>query len=304
MGCGPLGVLGGELPVSVNLKDASTGAPCAADGAVAYTVYEQGAEDEILTGALAVFDATTGHYSANIPLSTANGFEGGNNYEVRITATVSGVALARSYNFLVVTGAQAQALGTAENSNAAVLAAVNARLHRSETTVDAALLAAVRYITSLGNFLSARTTVTLDAGDDSIGVPTDCKSVIAVAIDETVLGLMTVADYATKSDSDSAAEPEYYLPFGEFILFESDADAAYDVEVTYHKYHGSTITTLELGNEFNEAVYCLTTAYVAYGYDLDSQGDKWWRMFGAQMEGLMPKSATPGSRGYVAYTDI
>lgn len=81
------------LTFAVNTHNASTGAQTDADSAPSYRVYEDETGTPILTGTMALLDDTntTGFYSEQITLSTANGFEKGKTYNIRIAATVAGI---------------------------------------------------------------------------------------------------------------------------------------------------------------------------------------------------------------------
>lgn len=71
----------------------STGAAVDADAAPGYRVYEDESGTPLLTGSMALLDdaGTTGFYSEQIAVTTANGFEAGKCYVVRITGVVSSV---------------------------------------------------------------------------------------------------------------------------------------------------------------------------------------------------------------------
>lgn len=74
----------------------STGEAYDAGSVPTYRVYEEETGTPILTGSMALLDDsnTTGFYSEQITLSTANGFEAGKDYCIRVTATVDSVAAA------------------------------------------------------------------------------------------------------------------------------------------------------------------------------------------------------------------
>ena len=303
MGCPVFGIVGGTLTFSVNVKGADN-APQDADAVPTYKVYETEIETPIVTGAMSKMDDddTTGFYAETLTLSAGSGFEENGVYTLRIECAVGGVSLAKGYTFQCVTAGQASALGTGDGTNAAVLAQVNNRLRRSETNVDTHLRAAVKYITALGDFLTDRESLALAAGEDHVSLPTDCKAVTAVSIDDNPLGLMTSHDYEARSASDAAAEPSAYNVWDGEIRFDVVADDAYTVDVSFSKYHGDTVSTLELGAEFNEAVSCLTTAYVAWGRDLDEAGAKWSGLFDRAMAPLMPAQAQTAQQA--VYNDI
>ncbi len=103
MSCPTQCVLGQNLTFTIQAKD-SANLPVDATGSVSYKVYEDSTDTAILTGTMAKLDDdnTTGYYSEQIACTTANGFERFQSYSVRITATVSGSAVAKDYSFLCV----------------------------------------------------------------------------------------------------------------------------------------------------------------------------------------------------------
>jgi hypothetical protein len=82
------------LTFSVNTHTPSTGAAVDADSAPTYRIYEDETGAAILTGTMSLLDDanTTGFYSEQITLSAANGLEVGKSYNIRVSATVGGVA--------------------------------------------------------------------------------------------------------------------------------------------------------------------------------------------------------------------
>lgn len=91
------------LTFSITTHTAATGAITDADAAPAYRVYEDETGTAILTGTMAKLDDTntTGHYSEQITLSAANGFENGKTYTIYITATVATVVGGTTRTFQV-----------------------------------------------------------------------------------------------------------------------------------------------------------------------------------------------------------
>lgn len=81
------------LTFTVTTHTFATGALTDADAVPSYRVYEDETGTPILTGSMAKLDDsnTTGHYSEQLTLSAANGFEVGKTYSIYITAAVSSV---------------------------------------------------------------------------------------------------------------------------------------------------------------------------------------------------------------------
>src|SRR3972149_9739969 len=94
-------LIGDTLTFHRQTQNRSTGVAVDADAVPPYRVYEDETTTPILTGSMALLDAanTDGWYSEQITLSTANGFEKGKSYGIRIADTVAGVAGAVGYNF-------------------------------------------------------------------------------------------------------------------------------------------------------------------------------------------------------------
>lgn len=103
MGCPDEAILGQNLTFTAQVTDTS-GAPSDAAALPTYSVYEDETGTAILTGTMAKLDdaGTTGFYSEQIGVTTANGFELWKTYIVRATATVGGTAVAMTDHFLVV----------------------------------------------------------------------------------------------------------------------------------------------------------------------------------------------------------
>ena len=90
-----------NLTFSVNTHSATTGAATDADSAPSYRVYEDETTTPLLTGTMALLDDanTTGLYSEQIALTSANGFETGKSYTINISAVVSAVTGTTSHHF-------------------------------------------------------------------------------------------------------------------------------------------------------------------------------------------------------------
>lgn len=116
------------LTFTVTTHTFATGALTDADGNPAYRVYEDETGTAILTGSMAKLDDanTTGHYSEQITLSAANGFEVGKSYSIYITAAVAGVTGGTTRGFQVEAApATAAVLTGVANDVAAALADTN-----------------------------------------------------------------------------------------------------------------------------------------------------------------------------------
>lgn len=112
MSCPDIAVLGKNLTFTITAKD-GTGAPADADGDVSYSVYEDETGTAIVSDTMAKLDdaGTTGFYSEQLAISTANGYERFKTYTILITAAVSGVDVSKSYSFTVVAESTATSIG-------------------------------------------------------------------------------------------------------------------------------------------------------------------------------------------------
>lgn len=83
----------------------STGEKFDATGMPAYRIYEGENGTPILTGSMSLLDdaGTVGYYSEEIITSAGNGFEDGKSYDIRVTATIDGVAAAFPMSFTATT---------------------------------------------------------------------------------------------------------------------------------------------------------------------------------------------------------
>ena len=107
--------IGDNLTFYAQFNDATLAATDAT-GSVAYRVYEEETGTPILTGTMSLLDDsnTTGLYSEQIAISTANGFEADKDYCIRIGATVSAIAQA-GIRYFTVRASAADAIRTLIN---------------------------------------------------------------------------------------------------------------------------------------------------------------------------------------------
>lgn len=91
------------LTFSVLTLSPTTGGVADADAVPTYRVYEDEASTAIATGSMAKLDDanTTGFYTEQLTLSTANGYERGKSYTVYITASVSSTTVGTVRQFQV-----------------------------------------------------------------------------------------------------------------------------------------------------------------------------------------------------------
>lgn len=210
MGCPPQGVLGESITFSINTKDGSR-TPTTPTGDVNFAVYENTSTDEIATGTMSKdFDDKTGFCVAKIAITAANGFERYKTYTIRITCTVAGVALAKSYSFLCV------GIKDVVDGEAAVAAGVVTLSEKF--TIDGSL--------------TDVTSVKLSDPTGSFGVKRNDNNVVVVA-DGTDMIKMETGIYQYEFD-----EPDVNLTYTYWVEWVYDGE-------TYHNEHtvkGKTTT--------------------------------------------------------------
>ncbi|HUU54503.1 MAG TPA: hypothetical protein VMY87_06240 [Armatimonadota bacterium] len=304
MGCPQTGVLSKTLTFSVTTRNASGGA-VDADASPTYRIYEDETGTPIMTGTMSKLDdpSTTGFYAETITLAASSGFEPYKTYTIYVEGLVAGVTIQKSWAFLCLRAEVADDLTTGPVGPADVLAAVNKRLRRRETGVDEELRAALKDITGLGNFLEATESPVLLATEDAVSLPADYKAMRQVSIDGVSLVPMSLAEYLEGTGSGAlAGTPEMYCVFKGEVLFDRSPAANVTVRIDYFRYHPGDVSTVLLPDEFREAIYCLTTAKVAEGYDLNAQAQKWLTAFNGEMTVLAPRTKHELAR--VRYIDI
>jgi hypothetical protein len=169
----------------------------------AYRVYEAETGSAILTGDMAKLDDanTTGHYSEEITLSAANGFEVGKSYNIYITAAVSGVTGATQRHFYIEAApALASVLGTPAGASIAAdiaeiegqtddIGAAGAGLTALATAAAlTALDGKVGTITNLGSGATiGANLVDIEGQTDDIGVAGAGLTVLATAANLSTL---------------------------------------------------------------------------------------------------------------------
>lgn len=301
MACPDIGVLSKTLTFTVT-AEANTGAPVDADALPTYKVYEDETQSHMLSGTMNYLDPTntTGLYSEQITLSAANGFEADKTYTIHILAAIGGVSVQKSYTFTCWSTSQAD--DWSDTGNAAVLAVVNARLNRTETSISTQLRAALREITGRGDFLAATEDAAIVQGDGYISYPTDFKALDRILIDDNELEEAVFEDIMPRDADAAQEEPTEFAPFNRRFYLNSVSNAAYTAVIYYYRYHPGDVSSILLEDEFLEAVYCLTTAKVAAAFDLDEKAAKWYRLYEREMPLLMAQE--PKQVKHVQYHDI
>jgi hypothetical protein len=106
MGCPETATLGQNLTFTIQASDTS-GSPVDTDALPTYSAYEDETGTAIATGTMAKLDdaGTTGFYSEELAITSANGYELHKSYAVRVSAAIGGTAVSRVFSFRVITTA-------------------------------------------------------------------------------------------------------------------------------------------------------------------------------------------------------
>ena len=103
MGCPQYGVIEQNITFTVQGKD-TDGTPVDTDALPTYKVYEDETGTEIVSGTMAKLDDanTTGFYSEQLALTSANGFERLKTYTIRIEAAIDTVDVVQIFSFMAL----------------------------------------------------------------------------------------------------------------------------------------------------------------------------------------------------------
>jgi hypothetical protein len=232
------------LTFSVNTHTPSTGAETDADAVPAYRVYEDETGTAILTGTMSLLDDTNtvGHYSEQITLSAANGFEVGKSYTIRIRAVVGGIAGSTIHSFQV----------EAALATAAALATVQADTDNLQTRLPAALVSG-RMDSSVGAMAADVITASaiadnaIDAGAIATDAITAAKiaadaigssELAASAVTEIQSGLSTL-DAAGIRSAVGLASANLDTQLSDLPTAGENASAVWDRDATGHQTQGT-----------------------------------------------------------------
>jgi len=301
-----IAVLGQTLTFSVNTFSAS-GPPVDADAAPTYSIYEQEGTTAVLSGTMSKLDdvGTTGLYAETVTIAASGGFERFKTYTVYITAAVSTVAVAKSYNFMAMSEESAIPGG---QENAEVLAVVNARLGRANnplTDITVPLRAALKRLSAIANFLANAEDAAITSSSTYIPYPTDFKALKSILLDgsrEEPLALTGYWDIQTIGANDAANEPESYAPFNRRFYLKPLPDGDYTATISYWRYHPNDISTILFEDEFMPAIFDLTTAYAADDLTWPEEALRWEAKYREKVVELLPAEETTVT--VVAYNDI
>jgi hypothetical protein len=225
------------LTFTVTTHTFATGALTDADAPPDYRIYEDETGTAILTGTMAKLDdaSTTGHYSEQVTLSAANGFEVGKSYSVYITAAVSSVTGGAVRNFQVeAAGATAAAIAALNNLSAAQVNAevdtalsdydgpTNAELATALGTADDATLSA---IAALNNLSSAQAQTAAAAALTAYDPPTHAELTSGLAAaDDAVLAAIAALNNLSSAGAQAAAAAAL-LAYSTSTLTEAQVNA-------------------------------------------------------------------------------
>lgn len=197
----------------------TAGAASDADSPPSYRVYEDETGTAILTGTMALLDDanTLGQYSEQITLSALNGFEKGKCYNIRITATVGGVAGATIRSFQmeaevdanVVSGAVPSVTGAVGSVTGAV-GSVTGAVGSVTGNVGGNVVGTVASVTgAVGSVTGAVGSVTGNVGGNVTGtvgaLAAQAKADVNAEVDTALADIHL--DHLLAADYDPAAKP-------------------------------------------------------------------------------------------------
>lgn len=164
-----------------------------------------------------------------------------------------------------------------------ILTAVNNNLERTETNIDTEIRAALKLLSSIGDFLEHKTTDTLSAGTTSINYPTDYKRLQALRLnDGSTDGMplipITQGEYfarvANKTSADRA-EPTHYAEFYRKFWPAPISDGNYTATLWFWRYHPDSVSTIYFTDEFEPVIFSLATFYTAAKFGVEEYMAKW-----------------------------
>jgi len=132
MSCPDQAILGKNLTFTLQSFDTS-GSPVDTDSLPTYSIYEDETATAIATGTMAKLDdsGTTGFYSEQIAVTSANGFEIWKSYTIRYSAAISGTSVSSVDTFNVV-----QTALSATTTTGALTTVANFKTYAGITTDD------------------------------------------------------------------------------------------------------------------------------------------------------------------------
>jgi len=126
-------------------------------------------------------------------------------------------------------------------------------------SIDEELRSVLYDISSRDDFILKTGTITTEESTQSYDLPNDCKHVDVLAVNEgNLLDRITFDEYQLyieNSDSPTESEPQEYAIRDTTVYFYPVPDTAYTVNIYYSIFHPDSISTIEFGGVFREAIY-------------------------------------------------
>lgn len=191
-----------------------------------------------------------------------------------------------------------------------ILAMVNSRLSRSETSIDTELVDALQDLSVRGDFIESTVAVYPVDGDEAVAAPSRIRSIESIECVDSdgnfcdPLEPITMAELTRKVGYDSTeGTPLYYARFGSNLFLYPICDDSYVLTVYYYSYHAAS-TTVEFDDRFREAIACKVTAEVARGLEMYVDADKWMAQYAIEVAKLQGDNEQPDAAAVCVYTDI
>jgi len=183
MACPTQGILDENLTFTIQGLDAG-GSPVDTDTVPTYSVYEDETGTAITTGSMAKLDdaGTTGFYSEQIAVTTANGYERFKTYTIRIVSAINSISVAKNYSFICVGGSDTVTATTGALTTTANFKAFANITHSDDDTL---ILALINRATNAIHKYCGRTFVSatyreVRNGDDRYSILTNQYPIISI----------------------------------------------------------------------------------------------------------------------------
>ena len=191
-----------------------------------------------------------------------------------------------------------------------ILGFVNAKLNRSETSIDNQLVDAVQDLSTRGDFLKASSAISAVDGTEAYTEPDRIRSIDTIKVvdsdgeEQDPLDPLTLGELRRKAAYDATeGVPAHYARFNGQIYLYPTPDESYDLTVFYYAYHAAT-TTVAFEDRFRAALTVKVVAEVARGLEMYDQARYWLEVYAVEVAKLTEDSDQPDAAAVVNYSDI
>ena len=114
-------------------------------------------------------------------------------------------------------------------------------------------------ISTRGDFLKTTTTLVTEDGVATVALPVYLKHIEELAVDGgNLLELISFDQYQQYIEGENtlpSGEPEVYARGVGYLYLDPCPDAIYTLNITYSHFHANSVTAIEFGEVFREAIY-------------------------------------------------